>query len=286
MSEPSKTRRRIALITGAAGGMGRACARLLGRRYRLALVDIGQESVDTLAASLVEEGLEIALAARCDIGVREEVAALARALGGAGDLGAVAHTAGLSPVLASWKPIIQVNLVGTALLYEALDPLVGDGTAVVSIASMAAHIAPKDPAIDAVIDHPLAPDLIARLEPILADLVAQGAPEGGAAYCLSKRGVVRLSERQAAAWGPRNARVTTISPGMIWTPMGRKETEEGDPAGAQHLFENTPLRRWGTPYDIANAVDFLTSDLASFITGSDLKVDGGAIAVTLGGATL
>jgi len=115
MSEPAKTRRRIALITGAAGGMGRACARLLGRRYRLAPMDIGQERLDALAASLVEEGLEIALTARCDIGLREEAAALARALGRAGDLGAVAHTAGLSPVLASWKPIIQVNLVGTAL---------------------------------------------------------------------------------------------------------------------------------------------------------------------------
>jgi NAD(P)-dependent dehydrogenase (short-subunit alcohol dehydrogenase family) len=92
------------------------------------------------------------------------------------------------------------------------------------------------------------------------------------AYSLSKLWVVREVSRRGIAWGPRGARIMSISPGMIYTRMGTSAVVE---AGADVLLEQTPVRRWGTPMDIANVAEFILSDKASFLTGSDILVDGG-----------
>ena len=97
------------------------------------------------------------------------------------------------------------------------------------------------------------------------------------AYVLTKQAVLAIAERRATAWGARGARIVTISPGMILTPMGRRELAETP--GAAELDRSAPLGRSGTAMDVAMATRFLLSDAASFITGSDLKVDGGSIAL-------
>ena len=103
----------------------------------------------------------------------------------------------------------------------------------------------------------------------------------GHAYSLTKRAIIRLCEERAVEWGRLGARIVSLSPGMIWTPMGRREAEGG--RRAQALVDATPAGRWGTAMDIALTVQFLVSEAASYISGSDIRVDGGAVAAMRGG---
>src|SRR5699024_4985539 len=99
-----------------------------------------------------------------------------------------------------------------------------------------------------------------------------------AAYAFSKLGVNLIVEDQAWVWGEKGARLVSLSPGIIDTLMGRQE--ESQQAVMKSLIEHTPLRRKGQPEEIASAVEFLLSDAASFISGTDLLVDGGSVGNT------
>jgi NAD(P)-dependent dehydrogenase (short-subunit alcohol dehydrogenase family) len=274
----------VAVITGAQGGMGRSAARLLGRGYDLVLTDSNGPLLDDFVKSLRDEGYTVAAAIAGDLAQPAAVEALARAAEAAGKLGALVHTAGLSPALAGWEDILTVNVVATVRLVAAFEPLLEPGAAAVLLASMAGHMAPAVPEIDAILAQPLDEVFLARMRPYLeklndpTDVHGLGNP----AYALSKRAVIRLCEALAPAWGAKGARIISISPGTIWTPMGRREAETNPAAAA--VVHATPMQRWGTPGDIANAIEFLVSDRASFITGCDLRVDGG-VTPALAGVT-
>lgn len=270
----------LAVITGAAGGMGRAIARRLGARYRLVLADVA--GVTELRDALVEEGYDVALATVADVGDRGSVERLAAAVDEVGTLGTVVHTAGLSPALADWERIVHVNLAGTAHVLDAFLPLARPGGSVICLASVAAHTFVTSPEIDALLDDPYAPDLTTRLGPLLGDTATTGFSYKVRAYGASKRGTLRLVERRVRDWAQQGARIVSISPGTVLTPMGRREHEANPLAAA--TADVTPLRRRGTPTDIAAAVDFLASDLAGYITGTDIRVDGGIVAARTHGA--
>lgn len=268
--------RRSVIITGAVGGMGRACARLYGATHDLILTDIFEESVLALADELRREGYRVIGAYGGDLASDAILAAIT------GDLpqGApftLVHTAGLSPSLAAWDKIMHVNLIATEKLLQACEAYLVQGTAVVLIASSAAHMMPRVAAADALMADPLAPNFMGEIEA----LVKQGVDQtpvmgmGGVSYTFSKQAVLDMVKRRAVAWGVR-ARITSISPGMIATPMGNKELAET--AGARELADQTPAGRTGTAMDIAQAAYFLTSERATFITGCDLQVDGGGVA--------
>jgi NAD(P)-dependent dehydrogenase (short-subunit alcohol dehydrogenase family) len=129
-----------------------------------------------------------------------------------------------------------------------------------------------DPAIDRIIDHPLSPTLLDDYRAVLG----VDAEEPGTAYSWAKRGVRRLVEREATAFGRAGARICSVSPGTIDTPMGLQEFER-QPAMRQ-LDSIAPLGRSGHAEEIAAVVDFLLSDQASFVTGTDVLVDGGVCA--------
>lgn len=266
--------RDIAIVTGASGGIGRACARELGRRYGLVLNDRNKQQLGAFAESLQEEGYTVAAVVADELGepgVAQRLVDVARA---AGPLQAVAHTAGISPSLGTWDEILQVNVVATERLLLALEATLEPGLAVVLLASMGGHMQPRRPEIDALLDHPLAPDMLERMKPQLDALTRPGDRFGASspAYGLSKRAVIRMCEARAPDWGAAGARIVSISPGLIATPMGRREAEVNP--GAGDVVDNTPLGRWGTPLDIACLIDFLTSDRASFISGTDVRIDG------------
>lgn len=268
--------RRKVLITGAAGGMGRACARLLGATDDLVLTDVTGPALDAFAESLRADGYNVVAHA----GDMSGDALLAKLVAEVADGKpfAVVHTAGLSPSLADWQAIMQINLVGTEKLMRALDPALVPGCALVLIASSAGHMMPAVPQVDAVLADPLNPEFMARIEAVIEGMGGAGSPGGmgGISYTLSKRAVHTMVQARALEWGPRGVRITSISPGMILTPMGKSEV--ANTSGAQQLLDATPVGRAGTAMDIALAARFLLSDEASFISGTDLLVDGGGTA--------
>jgi NAD(P)-dependent dehydrogenase (short-subunit alcohol dehydrogenase family) len=264
--------------------MGRACARELGRSLRLVVTDLDPARLEALAAGLTEEGYAVVAAVAGDLaepGLADRLIGKAREQGG---VRSVIHTAGLSPALAPWDAILTANLVATERLLRALEPQLEDGLAAVLLASMAGHMAARDAAIDALFADPLSPELLPAAAEALQPHVAPGDAYGLAspAYAQSKRAVIRMCEARAAAWGARGARLVSISPGTIWTPMGRAEAQANP--GAARVVAATPAGRWGSPLDVSAAAAFLASDAAGFVTGCDLRVDGGVTPALRGAA--
>lgn len=277
-----KIQRPIALVTGAAGGMGRACARQLGRHYDLALNDIDGARLSAFADALREDGYTIVGVEASDFSIAGAAQPFVDAIRAAGPIRTVAHTAGISSRQGEWQAVLRANLIATERLLAALETGLEPGLAAVLIASMAAHMVPPDAALDEVLADPLNESLFDRAQPILQGMSHPQDPHGlsSPAYGGAKRAVVRICERRAPAWGAQGARIVSISPGMIWTSMGR-EAAEGSPA-AHGFVETNPVGGWGTPADIANAVEFLTSDLARYVTGCDLRIDGGVTPAMMG----
>lgn len=261
----------LAVVVGA-GGMGMAVARRLAQRCRVLLADLDADRAAAMAACLRAEGGE-AEGIACDVTDREAVARLADAVAARGGFDALAHVAGLSPSMGDFATIVRVNLTGPALVASALLPHARPASAAVLVASLAAH-GPDEPSVADLLAAPEAPDLAEALAARLGDCANPGM-----AYALSKRALLSLARARAADWGARGARICTVSPGMIATPMGAREFAASE--GKRALFAKTPLKREGTMQEIADAIDFLLSDRASFITGTDLLVDGGLAAAAM-----
>ncbi|WP_411747696.1 SDR family oxidoreductase [Psychrobacillus psychrotolerans] len=259
----------VYVITGGSGGMGKATAELVGNKGTLLLADVSEERLILTKEELAAKGITDVHYQTVDITSKENVALLAKKASQLGTLKGLVHTAGLSPTMADSKRITEVNLVGTGIILDAFLPLATLGTSVVCISSMSGHMAPRQGPYTEILKNPLADNVIETMEQF-----SQG--DSGASYSLSKLGVLLIVEDQAWAWGEKGARITSISPGTINTPMGRQEASQQEQM--KMMLEITPLRREGEASEIATAVEFLLSDAASYITGIDLRVDGGTIA--------
>lgn len=263
----------VFVLTGGAGGMARETASLIAGRGRLLLLDLSDEALASTAGSLSALGADVEVM-RCDVTSVADTQAAAQLVRTMGRFRALIHTAGVSPEMADARTVLDVDLAGTVRITDAFAPLVVPGTAAVLVASIAGAT-PLDPAIETLLDEPLSPQLYERLE---AALGAELVP--GIAYAIAKRGVVRLAERLARPWGASGGRIVSILPGLINTEMGRFEMDRQPVMAAMAAM--TPVRRDdtplpGEPHDIAELCAFLVSDAASFISGCDIRVDGGLI---------
>jgi NAD(P)-dependent dehydrogenase (short-subunit alcohol dehydrogenase family) len=264
----------LAVVIGA-GTMGMAVARRMAQRRRVLLADIRGDHAAAQAEVMRSEGCD-ARGIACDVTDPAAVQELAAEVAQLGGLGTLVHVAGLSPSLGDYATIMRVNLTGVALVAAAMLPLAGPGSAAILISSLAAHnFRPGEAAIAALAD-PAAPDLAERL----AEALGPERANPQMAYVHSKWGVMAYTRRHAAAWGARGARIVSLSPGLIATSQGAIEFEKSE--GKRALYARTPLAREGTMLEIADAVEFLASERASFISGTDLLVDGG-LAGTLSG---
>ncbi len=259
----------VYVITGGSGGMGKATAELVGKKGTVLLADISEERLIQAKEELAAKGITDVYYQTVDITSRENVASLAQKSAELGTLKGLIHTAGLSPSMADSRRITEVNLLGTGIVLEAFLPYATQGTSVVCISSMSGHMLPRVGPYSDVLKKPLADNIVEAVEQF-----AQGNP--GTAYTFSKLGVILYVEDQAWNWGEKGARINSISPGTINTPMGRLEASQQVEMKA--MLDITPLRREGEPSEIATAVEFLLSDAASYISGIDLRVDGGTIA--------
>ncbi|WP_297489746.1 SDR family NAD(P)-dependent oxidoreductase [Acidocella sp.] len=258
----------VAIITGAAGGIGSACvAELAKAGWPLILCDISLPRLEATAASLLAAGHPVELLA----GDLSEPAYLARldAMIASRPVGAVVHTAGLTPTMADAARIMAVNYGVSVRLVDLVRPKMAEGGCVVLTASSSAYLV-SSPEIDAAIAA-LTSDDASTLMPFAV------TPE--MAYPISKRAVIRLVGREAESFGARNARIVSISPGLIDTAAAR--TEAAASPQMEMMKQKTPLRRFGAPAEIATVAAFLCSPAASFVSGRDIPVDGGML-VALG----
>ncbi|MGN0119300.1 MAG: SDR family oxidoreductase, partial [Streptomyces albidoflavus] len=213
-----------------------------------------------------------------DVSSASSVAALAEAAAGLGPVTQVVHTAGLSPVQASPAAVLRVDLLGTALVVEEFGRVVAPGGAGVVIASMAGHMlrTPLSPEQESALAHTPAHEL---LDLPFADPEALGQ----GAYGLAKFGNRLRVQAASATWGARGARINSVSPGVIATPMGQQELDGVSGRTMRAMVAASGTGRLGTPEDIADAAAFLLGPGASFITGNDLLVDGGVVAALRAG---
>lgn len=253
------------VITGAAGGMGRPCAqRFAARGRRLLLCDLHEAPLAELAATLRARGAEVDTLAG-DVSTADFPARVVEKLGDAA-LGALVHTAGLSPTMAGAERILEVNLFATRRLVDALKPRLTRGSSAVLISSCSAYMIPHG-----AFDAPLKTWLDSGDAGSL--LAACTAPES--AYPASKRGVIALVGHEATAFGAVGARISSIAPGFIDTAMSRAEKQASEMM--VRMIGQTPLRREGTGDEIASVAEFLCSPAASYVSGCDIKVDGGIL---------
>lgn len=268
------------LVVIGVGGMGQAIARRCGSGKNLVLADFDEAGLERTAAGLREDGY-LVRTQRVDVGSAESVASLAAFAAAEGPVTHVAHTAGLSPTQASADAILRVDLLGVALVLDAFGAVIAPGGAGVVIASMAGSFSagrlPQE------LEQALA---LSPTDQLLALPVWQDPSfsNPGAAYGVAKRGNQLRVQAASLAWGARGARINSISPGVISTAMGQQELAGESGANMRAMVDGSGTKRLGTSGDIAAAVEFLLGENATFITGTDLLVDGGVVAGVRSGA--
>ncbi|MGP4008544.1 SDR family oxidoreductase [Streptomyces sp. 4N124] len=267
---PLGEHRDVVVVTGA-GGMGTAVARRLGSGRVVFLAEASPDQLDRAVDALRAEGYEVE-GMVVDVCDRASVQRLAEAAADAGRLTAVVHTAGVSAATASVRTILEVNMVGTAHVLDAFEPLAVRGTAMVCVSSMAGHYASLSQEQESVLATAPAEELLAL------DFLTTVGDDGIKAYILSKRANHVRVEAAALAWSRRGARVNSVSPGVISTAMAKAEAESASGADMLKLLEACGAGRSGTPQEIASAVAYLTGPDSLYVNGTDLLVDGGQAA--------
>ncbi len=256
----------VYVVTGGSGGIGFACAE---KFRKVVIADLNQAALDSAAEKLKEKGID-AYTMVCDVTDQEVVSKLAEFAASIGNIKGVIHAAGVAAsgsIPAS--VIMKINLIGTNYILDEFVKYMGSGSAMVLVASMNGHLVPPNDMYDTLLKNPLAPEFLANITPFWQE----SAPN---AYNFSKRGVLLLAEKYAALYGELGARVVSLSPGVIDTPMA-VEAAKNHPEQMQMMKAICPLHRSGAPEEIATVAEFLVSDGASFLTGSDVRVDGGLI---------
>ncbi len=268
------TTKDVVVVIGT-GGMGAAVACRQGPGRTLVLADVDGQRLEAAAGRLRTDGMEVH-PCPVDVSSRSSVADLAGLAASRGPVRQVVHTAGLSPVQAAAEAILRVDLLGVALVLDEFGEVVADGGAGVVVASMAAHMAASLTAEQerALAEAP-ADELLGQVEALTGSLETS---DPGSVYALAKRANQLRVQAASGPWGERGARVNSVSPGIVSTSMGREELASANGPFMQALVEASPAGRLGTPQDVASAVVFLLGPDASFVTGTDLLVDGGAVA--------
>ena len=261
------------IVVIGAGSIGQAIARRVSAGKHVLLSDIRKESADAAAKVLSEAGFEVSTAI-VDVASRESVHSLVETATAFGSITGVIHAAGVSPSQASPATILKVDLFGTALVLEEFGNVIACGGAGVVIASQSGHRLPAlTPEQDKALATTPADDLLA-LPMLQPDRVTDSLH----AYQISKRGNSLRVMAEAVKWGKRGARINTISPGIIITPLAKDKLTGPRGVGYKRMIELSAVGRAGTPDEVGNVGALLMGPDGAFITGSDFLMDGGVTA--------
>jgi NAD(P)-dependent dehydrogenase (short-subunit alcohol dehydrogenase family) len=255
------------------GQIGQAIARRVGIGKHVLLADMRRENAEAAAEVMANAGYEVSVAT-VDVSSREALHSLVETATNLGEVTGLIHAAGVSPSQASPATILKVDLYGTALVLEEFGNVIARGGAGVVIASQSGH---RLPPLTVEQNKSLATTPVEELLslPFLQpDIVTDPLH----AYQLSKRGNSLRVMAESVRWGKRGARINTISPGIIMTPLAKDELTGPRGAGYRRMIELSAAGRAGTPDEVATVAALLMGPTGGFITGSDFLMDGGVTA--------
>lgn len=261
------------IVVIGAGSIGQAIARRVGAGKHVLLGDLNVDNAEAAAKALDNAGFTVSTA-MVDVSSRTSVEALAQQAAALGDIWGLIHAAGVSPSQASPETILKVDLYGTALVLEVFGNVIAQGGSGVVIASQSGH---RLPPLSAEQNKALATTPVEDLLS-LAMLQPAQVTDSLHAYQLSKRGNSLRVMAEAVRWGKRGARINTISPGIIITPLANDELKGPRGPGYRRMIEASAAGRAGTPDEVGNVGALLMGPDGAFITGSDLLMDGGVTA--------
>ena len=261
------------IVVIGAGSIGQAIVRRVSAGKHVVLADIRQENADAAAKTLIDAGFNVTTAT-VDVSSRTSVHALVEAATKLGDVIGLIHAAGVSPSQASPEAILRVDLYGTALVLEEFGNVIARGGAGIVIASQSGH---RLPPLSTEQNSALATTPVEELLklPMLQPDQIKDSLHG---YQISKRGNSLRVMAEAVRWGKRGARVNTISPGIIITPLANDELKGPRGPGYRRMLEVSAAGRAGTPDEVGTVGALLMGPDGAFITGSDFLMDGGVTA--------
>ena len=256
-----------------AGEIGKAIVRRMATGRKVIVGDKRLESARRAAEELNNVGFDVE-PIETDLSERDSILAAIAEARKQGTIKYLVNSAGVSPSQASVETILKVDLYGTAVLLEEVGKVIAPGGAGVTISSQSGH---RMPALGTETDELLA---TAPTEALLALDILRPANIRDTlhAYQMAKRCNVKRVMAEAVRWGERGARINSISPGIIVTPLARDEFDGPRGAFYKNMFAKCPAGRPGTADEVAGLAELLMSDAGAFITGSDFLIDGGATA--------
>ena len=270
--------KRVMILTGA-GQIGMAIARRMGFGAKIVIGDKRKENAEAIALIMNEAGFD-AVAVEADIASRESIKNLIATAREYGEVSMLVNAAGVSPSQAPVETILKVDLYGTAVLLEEVGKVICRGGTGVTISSQSGHRMPAlTPAEDELLATTPAEELLS-----LEMLQPSAIRDTLHAYQLAKRCNVKRVMSEAVRWGERGARINSISPGIIVTPLAIDEFNGPRGDFYKNMFAKCPAGRPGTADEVANVAELLMSERGAFITGADFLVDGGATASYFYGA--
>lgn len=262
----------VMILTGA-GQIGMAIARRMGCGKKIVIGDKRRENAEAIARIMNEAGFD-AVSMEMDLSSRDSIRGLIAEAQKHGNIKMLVNAAGVSPSQAPIEAILKVDLYGTAVLLEEVGKVIAEGGVGVTISSQSGH---RMPALTPEQDAQLATTPTEQL--LSLDLLQpQNIRDTLHAYQLAKRCNVKRVMAEAVKWGERGARINSISPGIIVTPLALDEFNGPRGAFYKNMFGKCPAGRPGTADEVANVAELLMSDKGAFVTGADFLADGGATA--------
>ncbi len=240
---------------------------------KVLLADMRPENAQAAAEVHGNAGYDVSVAT-VDVSSRQAVQALVQQATSLGEVTGLIHAAGVSPSQASPATILKVDLYGTALVLEEFGNVIARGGSGVVIASQSGH---RLPPLSVEQNKALATTPVEELLK-LPFLQPDQVTDSLHAYQISKRGNSLRVMAEAVRWGERGARINTISPGIIVTPLAKDELTGPRGEGYRRMIEVSPAKRAGTPDEVGTVAALLMGPDGGFITGSDFLMDGGVTA--------
>lgn len=268
----SALKKDVVVLTGA-GQLGMAIVRRMSYGNKIFVADWKLENAEAIAKTLREAGFDV-VPFKVDISDKGSVLRLIEAAQKEGEISMFINAAGVSPSQAPIEQILKVDLYGTALLLEEFGRVIKQGGTGVTISSQSGH---RMPALTPEEDRLLATTPTEELLG-LEMLKPENIKDTLHAYQMAKRCNVKRVMAEAVKWGERGARINSISPGIIITPLALDEINGPRGDFYKNMFAKSPAGRPGIADEVANVAELLMSEKGAFITGADFLIDGGATA--------